>query len=157
LHLLPITSDLIAIAIEGPSTAETLPVEAVEAGEEIIDIAEYYGSEKLTDSRLVRYLQLKHSTQNSGQAWKAGGLKKTIQGFVARYKALEDKFGTGAFEGRLEFVFVTNRPVATNITDAVSALAAGRPAASDADRETIEELTGLPIEVLRSAMLIQHR
>lgn len=34
----------------------------VEDGEELIDIAEYYGSNELAKATTVRYMQLKHST-----------------------------------------------------------------------------------------------
>ena len=47
LRLLSPLSSLVAIAIEGASTSETKNGDTPEAGEEIIDVAEYYGSEDL--------------------------------------------------------------------------------------------------------------
>ena len=69
LRLLSPVSDLIAVAIEGASTHETAPELAIEAGEQLIDVAEYYGSENIEEANLVLYIQLKHSTQHSGEPW----------------------------------------------------------------------------------------
>lgn len=126
------------MSTQGPSAVETPAAEPIQAGEEIIDIGEYYGSENLADAGLVRYLQLKHSTQNADAAWTASGLAKTIQGFVSRYLALERQLGADALPDRFEFVFVTNRPIASNIIRAVSELAAGRPAPTKDDQKIIE-------------------
>jgi hypothetical protein len=60
LALLPGVSDLVAISIEGASAVEG-PGSANE-GDELIDVGFYFGSERLKDARLVRYVQLKHST-----------------------------------------------------------------------------------------------
>ncbi|MBW4709856.1 ATP-binding protein [Roseobacter sp. YSTF-M11] len=103
-------SDLVAIAIEGVSDSETNELNDA-SGEEVIDVAEYFGSEELSKCNKVTYLQLKHSTLNTGKPWVLGDLKKTLVGFYKRYHAflsgIEDQ------EKQLvEFVFLTNRPVA---------------------------------------------
>ncbi len=67
LRLLPRASDLVAISIEGASTREFGPEETIESGEEVIDLAEYYGSEDLRTAAFVNYVQLKHSTKNAGK------------------------------------------------------------------------------------------
>ncbi|MCY4287829.1 MAG: hypothetical protein OXC63_04490 [Aestuariivita sp.] len=110
LRLLMPASDLVAIAIEGVSNSETSELSDAR-GEEVIDVAEYFGSEELSKCNKVKYLQLKHSTLNTGTPWVLGDLKKTLVGFYKRYHAflsgIEDQ------EKQLvEFVFLTNRPVA---------------------------------------------
>lgn len=75
LQLLSANSDLVAISIEGPSPDEKGSGPPAEAGEELIDIAEYYGSENIETARLVRYMQLKHSTLHADDAWTASGLQ----------------------------------------------------------------------------------
>ncbi|KPQ15792.1 MAG: NACHT domain, partial [Rhodobacteraceae bacterium HLUCCO18] len=115
LRLLTPSSGLVAIAIEGISDSETSNT-TDESGEEVIDVAEYYGSEELSKCCRVSYLQLKHSTLNTGIPCGLGDLKKTLVGFYKRYNAflsgIEDR------EKQLvEFVFLTNRPVAEWVHD----------------------------------------
>jgi hypothetical protein len=52
-------------------------VARVEAGEELIDIAKYFGDEEIKQACLVRYMQLKHSTMRMNDPWTASGLKNT--------------------------------------------------------------------------------
>jgi hypothetical protein len=80
LRLLSPVSGLIAVTIEGPSPSEIASGPPVVAGEEIIDIGEYYGSEDIAQATLVRYMQLKHSTRTPDDPWTASGLEKTIIG-----------------------------------------------------------------------------
>src|SRR5260370_35821189 len=85
LRLLSAQDDLVAISIEGPSPGEFASAPVVDAGEEVIDIAEYFGSEDISKACLVRYMQLKHSTLHATEPWTASGLEKTIVGFVKLY------------------------------------------------------------------------
>jgi hypothetical protein len=59
---------LVAITIEGAALSETnsRPI----GGNEIIDVAEYFGSMVLEDADKVHYYQLKHSTVNATESWK---------------------------------------------------------------------------------------
>ena len=96
LQLLTPTTDLVAITIEGPSPLE-LPAIATDDPhldqsqfdedqtddrDEVIDVAEYYGSEELLDAREVRYVQLKHSTLKPEVPWPPSGLRQTIVAFA---------------------------------------------------------------------------
>src|SRR5688572_10760752 len=76
LRLLSATSGLVAITIEGASPAEGASGHPVDAGEELIDVAEYYGSDDIARAKLVRYIQLKHSTLHASEPWPPGGLEK---------------------------------------------------------------------------------
>ena len=116
LALLAAHRDVVAIAIEGSSPQELPPESPPFSGEQVIDIAEYYGDEDLSRARLVRYMQLKHSSRHAAEPWTASGLRKTLQGFAARYRNLLQTFNEGDVAHRFEFWFVTNRPVSPAIS-----------------------------------------
>ncbi|WP_377504515.1 hypothetical protein [Octadecabacter sp. R77987] len=103
-------SDLVAISIEGVSESETSESSG-ESGEEVIDVAEYFGSEELSKHNKVTYLQLKHSTLKTGKSWVLGDLNKTLVGFYKRYYAFLSGIADPEKQS-VEFVFLTNRPVA---------------------------------------------
>ena len=62
LLLLAPNAGLRAITIEGPSPLETGQEASITTGEELIDVGEYYGSENIERTTLIRYIQVKHST-----------------------------------------------------------------------------------------------
>ena len=105
-----------------PSAREARFGESSEAGVDQIDVGEYYGSENVREATLVRYIQLKHSTQNPTVAWTLSGLEKTIRGFSERYQEFEkcDDFTTC-----IEFCFISNRPISVNLMEAVEDTASG--------------------------------
>jgi hypothetical protein len=109
LRLLLPGSDLVAVAIEGVSSAENVAGPPSDAGEDVIDMAEYFGSEQIADAKIVRYMQLKHSTRHADTHWTASGLENTIQGFATRYKDLLKSYSRTSLGDKLEFQFVTNR------------------------------------------------
>ena len=80
LHLLLPGSHLVAISIESTSPSEAPQGNQVELGEEVIDVAEYYGSTDVARAKLVRYIQLKHSTLRPRDPWTPSGLEKTLRG-----------------------------------------------------------------------------
>ena len=142
LLLLSPNSDLKAITIEGASPSEASDAGHITTGEELIDVAEYYGSEKLEQATLIRYIQLKHSTVRTNKVWMPSELKKTLEGFAKRYKALQQHFSTTALNGKLEFCFISNRPISTKFLEAVCDEAAGLPARYPAEKEKLERFTG---------------
>jgi hypothetical protein len=89
LGLLSLSSDLVAVSIEGASSQEGGDGQTVDAGEEVIDVGEYYGSQELSTARLLKYMQLKHSTKHASEEWTISGLKKTLSGFAKRCVALK--------------------------------------------------------------------
>ena len=109
LKLLDMTNDLVAVTIEGISDSEN-----DDSGEEIVDVAEYYGSESLEECRRVVYYQIKHSTVNVNLPWTLSRLKKTVEGFYKRFNA--HKNGVSDINHQnAEFIFLTNRPVSQTI------------------------------------------
>lgn len=125
------------MSIEGPSPNEQSGAEQIEAGEELIDIAEYFGSEDIDQAQLVRYMQLKHSTLHANDPWTASGLEKTIKGFAKRFAQLQNAYAQAELAKKLEFWFVTNRPINSNVVEAVA------DAAAEATPRHPDELTKL--------------
>src|SRR5713226_7277086 len=156
LRLLSAQDDLVAISIEGPSPGEFVSAPVVDAGEEVIDIAEYFGSEDISKARLVRYIQLKHSTLHATEPWTASGLEKTVKGFAKRYQELLQTFSVDVLASKLEFSFVTNRPIGTDFTDAVADAAAQASPRHPNELEKLERFTGLQGEALAAFSELLH-
>jgi hypothetical protein len=115
----------------------------VEEGEEVIDVAEYYGSEELAQTTAIRYIQLKHSTLRTTDPWTWSGLEKTLRGFAKRYEAFRQRSDAAAFVGKLEFSFQSNRPIGTNETDTLEDIANGAPARHAGGLAKLEEFSSL--------------
>lgn len=143
LALLNPKAELVAVSIEGASSAEQKTGDPIEAGEELIDIGEYYGSADLEKATLVRYMQLKHSTLHANEAWPPSGLEKTIKGFSKRYLELRGKYPDDVLQGKVEFWFVTNRPISTNFVESVSDAAASHEPRHPVDFAKLKEFTAL--------------
>ena len=143
LVLISPTSSLIAITIEGPSLSETDAEEYVTTGEELIDVGEYYGSESLEEATLVRYIQLKRSTVRTDEAWTPSELKKTLKKFAERYIALQQRFEKFNLNSKLEFWFVSNRPINTNFSEAIHDAAEGISTRHVDDLKKLEQFTNL--------------
>ena len=123
LQLLNPTTDLVAISIEAPSSYETSPDIPIEAGVHQIDVVEYYGDEELRTASLVRYVQLKHTSVRPNTKWSYGELERTFIGFADRYKELVSQYGLGNIKDRVEFSFVSNRPINSRLTSAFQTMA----------------------------------
>lgn len=143
LKLLTPNSGLVAITIEGASTDELNKAQTTEAGEELIDIAEYYTSTELEKATRVRYMQLKHSTFRVDEIWQPSGLEGTITGFAKRYLALQLELPGVALHEKLEFWFVTNRPISTKFIEAVEDAAANRKTRNPKDLTKLKKFTSL--------------
>lgn len=137
LSLLPGASDLVAISIEGASAAEGPG--STNEGDELIDVGFYFGSESLKDARLVRYVQLKHSTQRATVPWTASGLSNTLEGFSERFTKLRKEFTWEDLKDKLRFNFTTNRPIDEKVTETLEDLAAGSIARHPTVAKTIRE------------------
>lgn len=142
LKLLPGTTDLVAVTIEGASTAEAADDE-VEAGDELIDVGLYYGSETRDEARFVRYIQLKHSTRRTREPFTASGLKKTIKGFAERYGKLLELFSADDVAQRFRFEFTTNRPIDARVKETLEDLASGSATRHPDLSRSVVDYTGL--------------
>jgi hypothetical protein len=126
LRLIDSRTKLVAVAIEGVSRRETHDANGIAAGEAVVDVAEYDGDERLAEAEAVRYLQLKHSTQQAHVPWKTADLRGAVEGFAARYEAIVGALSE-AVAVRVTFSLVTNRPISADLSESVADLAAGAP------------------------------
>jgi hypothetical protein len=141
LSLLTPASDLVAITIEGVSPREITLEDEVEEGIELIDVTEYYGSETIKESTLVRYIQLKHSTQHPTDPWPPSGLEKTLRGFADRYKRFSEIFPEPI--SNLEFCFISNRPIDPKLVQTVEDAARQDTSRHPDVLKKLEKFTGL--------------
>ncbi|RWP54695.1 AVAST type 3 anti-phage nuclease/ATPase Avs3a [Mesorhizobium sp.] len=142
LNLLLPGSDLKSVTIEGASPSDKTDTGPIRAGEEVIDVAEYFGDSDFKRAALVRYIQLKHSTEAPNTPWPASGLENTITGFAKRYKAILAASAKSGGHPNVEFLFVSNRPISPSVTGAVENAAKGLPV-KPADLAKLENFTGL--------------
>jgi hypothetical protein len=142
LQLLPGATDLVAVTVEGPSTAED-PSNTIYEGEELIDVGLYYGVETRDQARLVRYIQLKHSTRETSKPWTASGLKKTLEGFAERYTELLEHFPLDEIVRRFQFEFTTNRPIDLTVRESLEDLASGAVSRHPNVRKLLLRYSGL--------------
>lgn len=143
LRLLSPDATLKAVTIEGASKSETDKVEPVVAGEELIDVGEYYGSESLEQATLIRYIQLKHSTVRVDDAFVPSEMEKMITGFAKRYKKLQELLGEVCLNNKLEFWFISNRPINTEFFKTIQDIAEGNPLQQhDVNLKKLERFTG---------------
>ncbi|MGH3426039.1 MAG: hypothetical protein ACRDQZ_00430, partial [Mycobacteriales bacterium] len=115
LRLLDLTGDLEVVGVEG------LPVGEEVEGEEVIDVAEYYGGHDAVTCTKFRYAQLKHSTMRTGELIVASELKNTLVKFAGIYRGEMEK----GREEKLEFVFVANRTLNDKVRLSLEEFAAG--------------------------------
>lgn len=156
LKLLAADSGLVAVSIEGPSPDEQSSAQPIEAGEELIDIAEYFGSENIGEARLVRYMQLKHSTLHSNDPWTASGLEKTVRGFAKRYAEIQKVHSQEELAKKLEFWFVTNRPISANVAEAVADAAANAAPRHPGELKKLQQFTQLVGDELKAFCKLLH-
>ena len=156
LSLLSTQADLVGISIEGHSPDELPGGSTALRGEELIDIAEYYGDVELRHAELIRYMQLKHSSRHAAKAWTASGLEKTLIGFSERYKDLSQRFSTDDLAKRFEFSFVTNRPISSAFTEAVGDAVRGMTPRHPNELKKLERFTGLKGTDLSSFCSLIH-
>jgi hypothetical protein len=148
LSLLDPMSKLVAIAIEGASQSETPGGESLEVGEALIDVAEYYGSEEISQATRIAYIQLKHSTYRASEAWTIGGLAHTLRGFSDRYSELLKNFDKAYVQSSFIFCFTSNRPIQSKLLETISDLANNRKTRHVKVRDTLQECIGHDAEYL---------
>ena len=156
LLLLSPNASLRAVTIEGASTSELPAADRVATGEELIDVGEYYGSENLEQATLIRYIQLKHSTLRADEAWTPSGLENTLTGFAERHKALHQRLRAEDLNGKLEFWFVSNRPINTDFLEAVHDAAEGVLVRHADDLKKLERFTNLSGTALSAFCKLLH-
>lgn len=149
LLLISPSASLKVITIEGASPSEVAESrDHIEAGEEVIDVGEYYGSASFEEAKLVRYIQVKHSTLRCDTAWKPSELEKTFRNFAERYKAFKKKFRTINIDEKLEFLFISNRRISNDFSGSIQDIVEGNPARHADSLKKVEKYTGLSGDAL---------
>ena len=111
LGLLDPQSELVCITIEGVSSDETQN-ENAGTGEEVVDVAEYYGDSNIPRAKKISYHQLKHSY--IATPWTLSALSKTLVGFFKRYETFKHE-ADDIIQQKVEFTYTTNRPAAESV------------------------------------------
>lgn len=122
LALLDPASGLVCITIEGISSNES-EATSTESGEEVVDVAEYYGDDSIKHARRISYYQLKHSYKED-KLWTLSGLSKTLKGFFERYKVFR-KGAEDIGRQRVDFTFITNRLVSEDVHELIERIKKG--------------------------------
>ncbi len=143
-----------AISIEGASVEEA---PELDGGVESIDMAEYSGSADPRTAVRVVYVQLKHSTRRADEEWTLSGLSKTLADFANRYRQLVGMFGADDVAGRFAFSFITNRPFATSLTDALADLRSGTGGPYVARWTEVTGLTGTALAEFSRLLTLSGR
>lgn len=118
LRLLDFLDDLEVVGVEG------LPVGEEVEGEEVVDVAEYYGGRDAESCTRFRYVQLKHSTMRTEKQIIPSELKNTLEKFASIYR---EQLKNGQ-EDKLHFVFVANRTLNDKAQLSLAEIAAGAAA-----------------------------
>lgn len=146
LLLLSPETQLKQITIEGVSNRE-FGDKQISEGEYVVDVAEYYGGDSFETASKIKYYQLKHSTVATEQPFLPSKLKNTIKGFSERYKRLIEVVGKEAAQEKLEFIFISNRPINEEFHQSINQIALGN-LTSKKNRDKLEDYTKLKDEEL---------
>lgn len=171
LRLLDKDSGLHALHVEAvdPSEQPRFPVSKIAiadspvseedtgTGDEVIDLAEYWGSSDIDHTDRVVYRQFKHSTRYGDQPWTFSYLTKTLLGFARKYRTLKAEHP--AILDRVEFEFVSNRPPAASAIQALNELRNGTlSSATRTIRERLVKVIELPdIAELCQMLIVDDR
>lgn len=147
LRLLSPLSGLVAVSIEGASQSEGLPSTE---GDEIIDVAEYYGSEEIEKAVNIFYFQLKHSTLQTDIPWSPSGIAVTLEKFANKFKEITSKTNIEYALSHIEFHFVTNRQINKKLRDEIEKAAEKESHYDKQIRKKLEQYTKLEGEALAS-------
>lgn len=132
------------IYIEGSS-------ESKKHGEYVIDVSEYsktYNGEK----RKIDYYQLKHTSVRGDKAITLSELKKTIDGFAARFK---QHFKRGKLDVDIYFYVITNRKISEGVKKNILAISENKPA-NYKFKDTLTKYTKLTDKQLSQFCSILH-
>lgn len=137
-------TDLIAIAVEGPSPTDQAGASA--ATVEVADLTFYYGRRpNFKDATRTTFAQFKYSIADQNKDFRAFNAKKTVEKFGATYRLFKRKYGAKAVEVKLDFQLITNQPISDSLLQAIEATATGTSTSGDVrgQAEQFKEASGL--------------
>ncbi|NYE22083.1 hypothetical protein [Pigmentiphaga litoralis] len=133
LELLPPSSDLTAITLEGfdERDEQSLGTGAVE----IADLVRYHGATDVARAHRVTVVQFKYSIASADTAVRAADLASTLGKFAATDVELRATHGDDHVLAVVRYEFATNRPIHENLGKAISAVVAGTQETGDIARQ----------------------
>ena len=173
LRLLDTTTGLTAFYVEGvdpsehrtnaePSLNDDVALRGFDddpsvSGDEVIDLAEYWGSNNIDDAEKVIYRQLKHSTTHPDEPWTLSFLSRTLVGFARKYRS--HRAQRPEIIHRISFEFISNRPISNSALTALDDLRTGKPSTATASvrKKLASILDGNDIVNLAKALEVDLR
>ena len=140
-YLMKPNLDIRQLTIEGISPIE-FDNQHVTEGEYVVDVAEYYGGDNFKTADKIKYYQLKYTTVAKGEPFPPSKLRNTLEGFSERYSRLVEVVGKEIAQAKLEFIFVSNRPIHVGFHESITQIASGNPT-SQTNQKKIEDFTSL--------------
>ncbi|MDO9233579.1 MAG: hypothetical protein Q8N02_00305 [Methylotenera sp.] len=121
--LLP-RDDFIGIAIEGFSSVDQKSTS--KEANEIADAVLYYGKHTSFDeARQIVVIQVKYSKAAELNPFRATDAKKTLKKFAGTYQSHKKQHGEQAAMEKLRFELITNRPILSELNEAILGLRSG--------------------------------
>ncbi|MDO9365716.1 MAG: NACHT domain-containing protein [Methylotenera sp.] len=121
--LLP-RDDFIGIAIEGFSNVDQKSTS--KEANEIADAVLYYGKHTSFDeARQIVVIQVKYSKAAELNPFRAADAKKTLKKFAGTYQSHKKQHGVHAAREKLRFELITNRPILSELNEAILGLRSG--------------------------------
>ena len=133
LELLPPSTSLRAIALEGFSVEDADDVDSVAT--EIADLVRYHDSRGVRGASLVEVVQFKYSVANPTDPIRAADLTKTLTKFANTDAQFRTIHGDELVEGIVRYEFATNRPMHENLLAAITAIENDEPVSKDVARQ----------------------
>ncbi|MFF2842514.1 hypothetical protein [Paenarthrobacter sp. NPDC057981] len=166
LRLLDATSGLDSLFVEAVDPSEQPDVsqtddlsddEQTRTGDEVIDLAEYWGSSNIEHATKIVYRQFKHSTRYANDPWTLSFLTKTLIGFARKYTALKTNH-PAALDG-VYFEFISNRPPADSAMEALRDLQNGNlsPATRGIRKRLTEIISTEDLRLLCERLTVDER
>lgn len=126
-------------------------------GDEVIDLAEYWGSSDIAYATKVVYRQFKHSTRYGNDPWTLSFLTKTLIGFARKYRTLRTSHPAAL--DCVYFEFVSNRPPSASAIEALRDLRTGTlsPATKSIRERLTEIISTDDLRLLCERLVIDER
>lgn len=139
LGLLLARDELCGIAVEGLS--KDIEEGANADTTDIADAVFFYGSQpNFEKAKRIDITQFKYSVSRADTGMRFSDIKKTIEKFSSAEAGFEKKYGAERTREKFRYTLFTNRPIATDLTDAIVAAGAGREPEAKAVKKQYDQL-----------------
>jgi hypothetical protein len=150
LELLPSTTDLEAISIEGFAKDDE-GLAPSDAADEVADLTRYRGDRASERASRIEIVQFKYSIASATAPMRAADTAKTVKKFAAALSDYVKLLGRDRAREVVRFELVTNRPIASALGEALKKLRQAHPTEGDVkiQADAITAACGLTGEELR--------